>query len=490
MSFATGFAQGRGMANDAFDRQRQDQLDKMAKESHDLDQKIKLGLYGDQERVRSATDDLNVTTRTGVRNQPNIDANNADFDIANNAAAQGLDIPKFDPATQAPEWRPATRSELNTKMLGLASAKGDMSAMAVLDERGNKFKKDDDLRSYAGNLKALAQDPKRADEYRKEMAPAIKAFSDFTGIPSNFHFDPVTNKIIETPYGKPDPKTGKMVYGAPQEVSLDTAMPYLMAYRNMSSGYGDPETAAKAMHDMSNEERTKRFEEAKASLESATKLSSASAAQRTAASGEIGANARMITALATKQRYSEMAKAEKNTVMGVQQVLIPDATGKMVPGISGLRVNIKTGELEPFSMPMGGPGSVPLSALDPAKLEKVAAQMIGKPTGKLLNGKPVMHTEETAMAAARDSIVSNYLGRDKGPDNVKGDAQAILKAANGAPTPSVETAIPTGLGGLPRLGRPATSLETLMREANRPATVRPDWENMPPSALPYGTKGW
>lgn len=164
---------------------------------------------------------------------------------------------------------------------GISIARRDVAGIRTSKASQKEIGRLTDQRDYMTRLQTLSQDPEKAAEFQAELGPALVAFSAFQGIPANFHFDPKTRQIVSTPYGQTDPKTGQVVYGAPTSVSLETAMPYLLAQRSLIKEYGDPEKAAAAMAKMTDDERTKRIADATRTFAQATGLSTADVAQGT-----------------------------------------------------------------------------------------------------------------------------------------------------------------------------------------------------------------
>jgi hypothetical protein len=103
-----------------------------------------------------------------------------------------------------------------------------------------------------------------------------------------------------------------------------------------------------------------------------------------------------------------------------QYVLIPGPDGKLKPAVQGMvfNPNKPSGQqLEIVTLPLQS-GVVPFSAFDPKRLNEIAEPLIGKPTGRTVNGKPEVYTPETAMAAARQIVIDNFLQQPgpNGPD--------------------------------------------------------------------------
>lgn len=100
---------------------------------------------------------------------------------------------------------------------------------------------------------------------------------------------------------------------------------------------------------------------------------------------------------------------------------------------------------EPTMMvPVTGPNGVSFQAaglpqgyhlprsVDPATMDKMAQNMVGQPSGEMVNGKPVPHTYESAYNVARQMLTG---GKGQGGPDVAGDAAAVMKRLNpqGAP---------------------------------------------------------
>lgn len=287
-SFASGFKMGGDMYDSAQESKRQKVLDDRATTAYEQGQEDRQRAVG----LRTQIDDAYARQR--ALNNGTIDGRTADFSGTSPSAdagpvmqdqmapVTGLRAPGAPADSPAPGLvrTPATQRDRNNAAMNIANLKQDDRQIAELNAQQMVTDRKDGQRAYMTHVQSLANDPTKFEEYAKEMGPAIKAFSDFQGLPSSFNFDPKTRSIVETPYGTKDPKTGKTSYGAAREVSFESMAPYMLAYRNLVSDYGDPETAAAQMRTMSDGERAKRFDEAKLSIDSATKLSSASTQQQ------------------------------------------------------------------------------------------------------------------------------------------------------------------------------------------------------------------
>lgn len=327
-AFDSGFSQGRQIYNDAFEQRRQTKRDAMAEEefgqkrtvyNQTQDQyKRTLGIQSDSDASDVALKNLMLrgrpvglaATQAPAPNDPSADgspgASPASPAYQGGTAPQapptvGLRAVGATPGVQAPaaggmaqaptKAQTASPREILYARMDGAIARKDSAAYAGLTTELQTMDRKDDQRNYLTTMQAMASDPAQSAAYAKEIGPAVKAFSEFNGIPSNFHYDPRTKGIVETPYGKTDAKTGKTTYGAPREVPFETMAPYLLAFRSLTSEYGDPETASAQMKNMSDAERAKRVSEATQTLDSAAKLSGAAAAQTHAGASMISAGA-------------------------------------------------------------------------------------------------------------------------------------------------------------------------------------------------------
>lgn len=308
-AFSSGFKMGGDMWDSAEQSKRQKVLDDRATRDDEQKQTALTRQLGIQSKLDDAYK-YSTSLDGGV-----VDGRTADFSGVNPMADQGP-VPQdqmapvvgmrpqgaaLDSPAPALVSTPATQRDRLNIARTIATLKQDDAGIARLNEQGLVLDRKDNQRATMTRLQALSKDPGKSAEYATAIAPALKAFSEFDGLPANYHFDPKTKGIVETPYGTKDPKTGQTIYGAPREVPFETVAPYMLAYNNLVSEYGDPETAAAQLKTMKDGERTKRFEEAKQTLDSASKLSTADSAQTTA-------KAHMITAEAARQR----ANADKS----------------------------------------------------------------------------------------------------------------------------------------------------------------------------------
>ena len=119
-----------------------------------------------------------------------------------------------------------------------------------------------------------------------------------------------------------------------------------------------------------------------------------------------------ITALQSDDRRASQQ------MIGAQTVVTRDANGREIQAIQGLRFNRASGEMETVSIPLGDAG-VPLSALDPKRIDELADLLVDTPVDPS-NKRGPKHTMASARQAARDSIVNSYLGEPTGLDRDAG----------------------------------------------------------------------
>ena len=333
-AFDSGFSQGRQIYNDAFEQKRQAKRDAMAEEKFGQERTVynqtqdqykrTLGIQSDSDASTANYKKLVLrgravglaATQTPEPNDPSADGS-PDASPAS-PAYQGGTAPQAPPtvglravgstpgvqapaaggmaqataAAQAPaRTQAASPREFLQARMEMAVASRDSAAYAGLTAELQTMDRKDYQRNRASTLLAMRDDPAQAQAFQKAIAPAIKAFSEYNGIPNTYQYDPRTKNMVETPYGKTDAKTGATTYGTPREIPFATLLPYMMAHDSLTSEYGDPETAAAQMKNMSDAERTKRVDEAKQTLESAYKVSSAAAAQTHAGASMISAGA-------------------------------------------------------------------------------------------------------------------------------------------------------------------------------------------------------
>lgn len=140
-----------------------------------------------------------------------------------------------------------------------------------------------------------------------------------------------------------------------------------------------------------------------------------------------------------------VADQASSQILGANMNYTLGANGQLVPTMTGLKLNRKTGQYETVNLPMTGSGVVPAGALDPAKISKAAEGLVGQPTGQLdAKGKPVVYTADTAYGAIQQRIVNSFTAANGGNDPVKAIADAIREqqAKAQAPAPAAAPAAP------------------------------------------------
>lgn len=120
-----------------------DEQNARAAEQHALQMREGGLRVGGLQRVNDATDRLSALQNVGARDQPAYDANEADFNAADQANLAGLPMPAY--KAPRPEFRKATDRELLGGMRGLAAAKGDAQGMLALRDREKVMDEDEIL---------------------------------------------------------------------------------------------------------------------------------------------------------------------------------------------------------------------------------------------------------------------------------------------------------------------------------------------------------
>lgn len=190
----------------------------------------------------------------------------------------------------------------------------------------------------------------------------------------------------------------------------------------------------------------------------------------------ITANAAATQARAAVMRAQSAGATERaqrealaNQVSNVQYGWARGQDGNPVPVMQGMRFNKKTGVAEPVTISLNQ-GFVPMSALDPAKIDELAGQLIGKPIpGMQKDGKAVVFDAATAMEYVRSKMIRDglNLGAQGGVDIGK-DAQAILdmqRRGGAAPSAAPKAA------GLPTPGGSGDEFNAMLKDAKRGGSV-------------------
>lgn len=130
----------------------------------------------------------------------------------------------------------------------------------------------------------------------------------------------------------------------------------------------------------------------------------------------------------------ERLNAERNQILGPALNYSLGANGELVPTMTGLKFNTRTGAYEGVSVPLTGQrGIIPSSAFDPQKTAKLVESLVGQPTGRNgRDGKPILHTPETAQAAVTQQIIRAHTNQNPAANlNADGVKAAQAAAAGG-----------------------------------------------------------
>ena len=164
---------------------------------------------------------------------------------------------------------------------------------------------------------------------------------------------------------------------------------------------------------------------------------------------------------AAAQEAAAKSGAAANALSGVQMGYARGADGQLVPVLSGIRFNKRTGDAETVQVPLDR-RVIPADALDPAKIAKQAEELVGTPIDPT-NKKGPVHTTQSARQAVTDQIVNQYLGTGGpagGPDlspeglakGIKNQAAPAAKQEQPAPAPRQPATV--GID----TGRPSTNI--------------------------------
>ena len=364
MGFTSGFQMGTRMANDAYDQQQRDKELQMRQESHELDKKERGLRIGAAQRVEDATSALSLAASTGVRNAAGVKANDDEFEFANALAAQGIDVPKYDPTQAAQEWRPASEREMTRLALGLAAARGDATGVSGAQDRMRKFDIEDVDAKVAKAPMAELEKLLPQLNTNQSQYPML-----YTGKGKNGYSFLTTD---------PDGSPGKAITMTEAQVR-QLARSHFLA----QAGFGTESLASLSAAHKEIGEHVARWNDVTAK---------ANTANNTAAH------------YSNTDDYRRQALGAQNARLNMDRMGAPiqmiDAKGNAVVGIPVMGRN----GMEFRQMDTGGlrfPKQV-----DPAAVERRAAAMIGQPTGRLVNGKPELFTPESAYPVAQRQLMS------------------------------------------------------------------------------------
>lgn len=348
-------------------------------------------------------------------------------DFARESNRFGLPEQKYNPAGEIRK-RAAKQSELYGGMQGVAAAQRDMGSYAKLNQMRNAALDDETV------AEVKLPDPS-TPEWQAFVDRRVRDLNVNDGILTIG--SPDKDGFVQASVVKPDGRAAFMRLSQAEQLKLAQA-DALMA-RN----------PVKAM---------KMIEEVNKDLADSIKATND---QTSRAISETNDVAYRRGALANDNERTRMARlglglqrdaAQRANMQldGAQYVLVPDDKGGLRQAIQGTRFNRATGQLEIVTVPLSTDGAVPMAALDATRLAKVAETMVGQPTGRMVNGKPEMHTMETAMDAARQQVIRGYMPgkaagsgidldavrRAKEADKARGGANGTpANAAGGLPVP-------------------------------------------------------
>lgn len=170
---------------------------------------------------------------------------------------------------------------------------------------------------------------------------------------------------------------------------------------------------------------------------------------------------------AAAKEAASKAGAAANALSGVQMGYARGADGQLVPVLSGIRFNKRTGDAETVQVPLDR-RVIPADAMDPAKIAKQAEELVGTPIDPT-NKKGPVHTTQSARQAVTDQIVNQYLGTGgpaAGPDlspqglaqRIKNQAAPAAKQEQPAPAPRQPATVGIDTGRLSTNINPVTGL--------------------------------
>lgn len=129
----------------------------------------------------------------------------------------------------------------------------------------------------------------------------------------------------------------------------------------------------------------------------------------------------------------DRANAERNQILGSALNYSLGTNGELVPTMTGLKLNARTGDYEGVSVPLTGQrGIIPAAAFDQSRIAKSVEAMVGQPTGQIgRDGKPIVYTPETAQAAVVQQIIRAHTSQNPATSLNAAGVKAAQEAAGG-----------------------------------------------------------
>lgn len=364
MSFDSGFQMGTRMADNAMSQLARLREERRRDEAHataqERDKLVNAGLR----RVDDATNALSLAANAGVRNATGIKANDDEFEFANALAAQGIDVPKYDPAQASQEWRPASEREMTRLALGLAAARGDAAGVSGAQDRMRKFDIEDVDAKVAKAPMAELEKLLPQLNTNQSQYPML-----YTGKGKNGYSFLTTD---------PDGTPGKALTMTEAQVR-QLARSHFLA----QAGFGTESLASLSAANKEIGEHVARWNDVTAKANTVNNTAAYYSNTDDYRRGMLGATSARLN-MDKMGTPVQMLDAQGNAVVGIP-----------VMGRNGMEFRrMETGGLR---FP---------KQVDPAAVEKRAAALIGTPTGGLVNGKPEVFTPESAYPVAQRQLMN------------------------------------------------------------------------------------
>lgn len=320
--------------------------------------------------VNTATQKYGLLSSTGKRNDAAVQANDADFDMAVQATGQGLQMPTAMPAQR--EWTPATDLDRNQGLQGIMRASRNWDGVHKLqkEEKGLRWDQTfgERLKSYTGSDEQAGQ----AAQYLNNTSKRVSM-----GTPDD---KGIVRMSVVTPDGRAD---------FLKLTKQDQAQLYAAAGMMEM----DPQRALTIMSGVN-----KGLAEAIAA-DNDIEFKLGDAGSKAATQTELNRHNTATERIDNRRAQAAITLANRPLAANIRE--FKDATGKIVM-------------LDISSLPRGTDGKIAIPAgLSPVK-EKLpytnkdvldlAKELVGTPRAAGADGKPRVHTLDSAMVAAENRL--------------------------------------------------------------------------------------